>query len=123
MIVRDDTRLEGFDLHRIFCENWFGSARASPNHRPLTLLSFALNYRISDRPWAFHAVNVLLHGATCAAFWLVAREVLASRWAASGAAAVYAALPIHTEAVANVVGRAELLAALAVFVSPFFVDC
>src|SRR6185503_17938531 len=71
----------------------------------------------SDRPWAFHAVNVLLHGATCAAFWLVAREVLASRWAASGAAAVYAALPIHTEAVANVVGRAELLAALAVFVA------
>jgi tetratricopeptide (TPR) repeat protein len=117
VIVQGDSRLKGFDLHRIFCENWFGTARGSPNYRPVTLLSFAVNFRISDRPWAFRVVNVILHGAACAAFYLLAREVLASRWAAAGAAALFAALPIHTEAVAGIVGRAEILAALAVFLA------
>jgi protein O-mannosyl-transferase len=115
VVIDSNPAVVQFDLRRIFTENYWGTSRHSPNWRPLIILSYALNYRISDKPWAFHVVNVALHGMVTAVFYLLAGEALRSRWAASAAACVFAVLPIHTEAVANVVGRAELLAAGAIF--------
>ncbi|XP_066944879.1 protein O-mannosyl-transferase tmtc2-like [Macrobrachium rosenbergii] len=61
----------------------------------------------------FHASNVLLHAAVTAAYVGVLRHVGVGPWACLGAGSLFAAHPIHVEAVAGVVGRAELLAALA----------
>jgi tetratricopeptide (TPR) repeat protein len=117
VVVRDDQRLRDFDLRRIFAENYWGRARSSPNYRPLTLLTFALNYKICGRPWAFHAVNVLLHAAAVAAFFSLARKSGADSLSPVIAASVFAVLPIHVEAVAGIVGRAEMLAAIAAFLA------
>ena len=82
-------------------------------YRPVTILSYRVNrLLLGPHPFGFHLVNVLLHALVTA---LVVR--LAWRMSRLPACAVvtgllFAALPIHTEAVANVVGRAELLAAL-----------
>lgn len=62
---------------------------------------------------SFHAVNVLLHAAVTAAFVGVLQCVGVGPWACLGAGSLFAAHPVHVEAVAGVVGRAELLAALA----------
>jgi len=81
-------------------------------YRPLTILSFAVDWQLSGgRPGWFHAVNTLLH-ATAA---LLVVLVLA-RWL-PGAAAVVAGLlfavhPVHVEGVASLVSRAELLVAV-----------
>ena len=80
------------------------------SYRPLTTLTFRLNWTATGHsPWPFHATNVLLHSL---ATWLFVR--LCSRWAgqrASGLAGLlFAVHPVHTEAVAGVVGRADLLA-------------
>lgn len=84
-------------------------------YRPVTLLSFAVEWALfGDAPGVFHAVNVLLHAVAAA---LVAGLVLrlgGGRAAALGAGLLFAVHPVHVEAVANLVGRAEVLATLGV---------
>lgn len=83
-------------------------------YRPLTIFSFALQWAVSGgAPWFFHLVNVLLHGTVTVLVFLLLRRLFGTGAALAGAV-VFAVHPVHTEAVANVVGQAELLAAAAV---------
>ncbi|XP_039501691.1 protein O-mannosyl-transferase TMTC1 [Drosophila santomea] len=79
--------------------------------RPLCVLSFRLNFIAGGlAPMGYHLVNVLLH---CVATWLVflvARTLLPSRMGVLAAGALFAVHPVHTEAVAGLVGRADLAA-------------
>ncbi len=86
---------------------WFGEL-----YRPVTQLSFAVDWRISDAdPRYFHVVNILLHAITATLVFLLSRAVL-NGFAAAAAGLLFAVHPVHVEAVANVVGRAEVLATL-----------
>ena len=81
--------------------------------RPLTVLSFRLNYLAGGtNPVGYHLINVLLHAAVAALLVIFAARIGCPQQAHPIAGAFFAAMPIHTEAVANVVGRAELLATL-----------
>jgi tetratricopeptide (TPR) repeat protein len=82
-------------------------------YRPLTIASFAIN-RAMTGPGApgFHLVNVLLHGAVAALVWFALRRAGLHYGTALLGGLLFAVHPIHTEAVAGVAGRAELLAAL-----------
>ena len=62
-------------------------------------------------PFGFHLVNVLLHATVSALVLLLLLGLGAAIPAAWAGAAVFAVHPVHVEAVATVVGRAELLAA------------
>lgn len=83
--------------------------------RPLTIFLFAVQWAIGDgAPWVFHAVNIGLHAlATVLVFMLLERFTAALP--AFAGALVFAVHPVHTEAVANVVGQAEIVGAIAVF--------
>jgi tetratricopeptide (TPR) repeat protein len=82
-------------------------------YRPLTVLTYAIDHAIWNlRPGGFHATNVVMHAATTALVFLVGAEVLGGVIAAFAAAAIFAVHPLHTEAVAGLVGRAEVLATL-----------
>ena len=82
-------------------------------YRPLTMASFAINRALSGPgPFGFHLVNVLLHGGVAALAWLALRNAGTRYGTALIGSLLFATLPIHTEVVANVAGRAELLAAL-----------
>lgn len=87
---------------------WAGDADRP--YRPLTVATFALERRLfGDRPLPFHLFNVLLHAANSVGVWWLARRVGAGATSALLAGVLFAVHPIHTEAVANIVGRAELL--------------
>ncbi|MCY2960382.1 MAG: DUF1736 domain-containing protein [Planctomycetota bacterium] len=86
--------------------------------RPAASLSFALDFTISGwfgdgapNPPVFHVGNVLWHAAASALAGLLALRLGLSRAAALAAGLLFAVHPIHTEAVANVYQRQELLAA------------
>jgi len=80
-------------------------------YRPVTTLTYALNYAIGGLdPWGYHLVNVLLHAANSALIYLLLRTLSESRGLALVTAIAFAVRPIHTDAVANVAGRADLLA-------------
>src|SRR6478736_2594494 len=71
--------------------------------------SFGVGFALDNRQLVLrdprvHTANVLL-------FWRVSRRITGDRWAAVAAAALWAVLPLSTEAVTNIVGRADLLAA------------
>jgi tetratricopeptide (TPR) repeat protein len=84
-------------------------------YRPLTIVSLAVNRALTaPGPAGFHGGNLLLHAAAAALAWLTLRRVCTHYGAALAAAGLFAVLPIHTEAVANIAGRAELLAAVLV---------
>lgn len=83
-------------------------------YRPLPLASFAIDWAITGgHPAWFHALNLLWHAAMA-----VVVAALARRWAGFAAGLVagllFAVHPVHVEAIANVIGRGELMAALGV---------
>ena len=83
-------------------------------YRPLTIAAFALQWQLADgAAWLFHAFSVALHALACVLLLGVLRRLAGAMPALLGAL-LFAVHPLHTEAVANVVGQAELIAACAV---------
>ena len=82
-------------------------------YRPLALLSLGVDRQVAGgSPWLAHAGNLAMHAAVAALVVVLARRFLAP-WPAFAAGLLVAVLPVHVESVASLVGRAELLAALA----------
>ena len=119
-IVRDNPRLAApGKVGEIFTTHYFGGPLATgKNYRPVVLLTYAVQrWTTGTDPFPFHLVNVLLHAGTTLLFaaWLLALGM--PRAPSVAAAALFAVVPIHAEAVTGIVGRAELLVALLVFLS------
>jgi hypothetical protein len=113
-IVRDNERLHTLaNWRRILTVPWWEDAL----FRPFTALTLAGDWSLSGgaAPW-FHIVNVLLHGGTSVLVYLLARRLLPLVGAVA-AGSLFAVHPVHVEAVANVVGRAEVLATLFLLVA------
>lgn len=82
-------------------------------YRPVTLLTFALGWAVhGPSTVAMHAWNVGVHAACSALVAVLVLRLGGGRTAAALAGALFAVHPVHVEAVANGVGRAELLATL-----------
>ncbi|MDP3910370.1 MAG: hypothetical protein Q8Q14_08250 [Gemmatimonadales bacterium] len=104
-------------IWRAFVEPYWPGNLSGTLYRPLPIATFALDWQLGSPAW-FHAVNVLLHAGVS-----VVVAVLARRWAGDRAALLagllFAVHPVHVEAVAYVVGRSELMAALFVFLAVY----
>lgn len=80
------------------------------NYRPLTMTTFAVEYTVwGEQPAGYHVVNVILHVLNTWLLFHLLRLYHTSPWVAGVAAMIFAVHPVHTEAVAGIVGRAELL--------------
>jgi len=79
-------------------------------YRPITLLTYSLNYIIfGSGSWSFHLINILLYALTGYFIYVFFKKMFSKKigfW--SGL--IFLLLPIHTEAIANIIGRAEILA-------------
>jgi hypothetical protein len=99
-------------LWRAFVTPYWPPEMGGKMYRPLTIATYVLDWRLGGPLW-FHAVNLAWHAAAS-----VAVTALARRWAgaatALAAGIVFAVHPVHVEVIANVVGRAELMAAVGV---------
>ncbi len=79
--------------------------------RPVTTALYGIQWAIwGENPAMFHIVNVLLHGVVTALVVLLLAE-LAPLALAFVAGLLFAVHPVHVEAVANVVGFAEVFSA------------
>ncbi|MBZ5639246.1 MAG: tetratricopeptide repeat protein [Acidobacteriia bacterium] len=94
---------------------WPGRGGESGLYRPVTISSYAINLALTGPgPAGFHLLNVLLNAMVAFLTWLVARRAGLETRGATVAGLVFAVHPLHAEAVANVAGRAEILAATGV---------
>ena len=115
-IVRDNRRLEvqeAGDWRQLLTDGYWQGEGRDLLWRPLTLASLAVQRAAGTGTWGYHAVNVLLHAAVAAALFLLALRLGGNRLTASLAALLLAVHPLASEAVTLVVGRADLLVALA----------
>ena len=89
-------------------------------YRPLTPIMFAIEYQFfGASPWIGHLINAILYGFTGWLIFIVVTRLLARSnlkndawWLGAITAALYLAHPLHTEAVANIKGRDEIVAML-----------
>ncbi len=80
-------------------------------YRPITLVSYAVNYSIfGTKPRSFHLANLILYAWTCWLVFIFIKKLTQKELLAFLSALIFLVLPIHSEAVANVIGRAEILA-------------
>ncbi len=113
--VREHPAVTGaVPLARVFALDFWGhDARRGPSigtWRPLTSLSFALDWRLGGAsPASFHRTNVALHVLASVGLLLLLLRAPFSTPVALVTAALFATHPVHTEAVTSIVGRAELL--------------
>jgi tetratricopeptide (TPR) repeat protein len=91
-----------------------GVDRGTANWRPLATLSFLLERQVrgGGDPFVHHATNAVLYGLVVLALFPLARRLAGRGWPALVACALFVTHPAHTEAVAPIVGRTDLLAAL-----------
>ncbi|MGD8698305.1 MAG: tetratricopeptide repeat protein [Gemmatimonadales bacterium] len=117
-IIQDRDLVHGLGrLSELLTVDYWPPGFGSGLYRPFVLLTFAFDWWLwGGAPFGFHLVNVLLHAAVTAGLSALLLRFF-PWWAALLGGVVYAVHPVHTEAVANVVGRAELLTALFVILA------
>ncbi|PNJ67290.1 protein O-mannosyl-transferase TMTC1 isoform X3 [Pongo abelii] len=102
----------------IFTNDFWGKGMAEntshKSYRPLCVLTFKLNVFLTGmNPFYFHAVNIILHClVTLVLMYTCDKTVFKNRGLAFVTALLFAVHPVHTEAVAGIVGRADVLACL-----------
>jgi protein O-mannosyl-transferase len=110
------------NLREIWLRDWWysggsGEVDLDPGrdrlYRPLVFFTFALQYAVHGMHAApFHAVNIGLHALACGLVVLLARRLTLDSSAALAAGLLFAVHPVHVEAVAGIVGRAEIVATI-----------
>jgi hypothetical protein len=111
-LVLGNPLVQNPDVRTTFQADYWGYGVNSGLHRPLTILSYALNRELfGPGIVAFHAVNVLMHAGVVVLLFLTLSSLGIASLVAWLAAALFAVHPIHTEVLDIVTGRAELLAA------------
>ena len=72
------------------------------SYRPLSVATFRLNYLWHGlSPMGYHVVNVVLHAVVCYLYVQLCALIFNSVWPALLAGLLFAAHPIHTEAVSS----------------------
>lgn len=89
---------------------WPSTAARMGLYRPVAVATYAVDWDLwNGSPLGFHAVNVALHGLASLLVFLLLLRLGFTPAAGAAGAALFGVHPVHTEAVANVVGRAEVL--------------
>jgi len=123
-VIGEDPRIRGTTPENIESilkgRYWYGDTgrpATSPWYRPFTTFSYLVNYAVlgdGPRPEGYHWVNLALHEVDVALVYALGILILGETAPAWALAAIWGVHPLLTEAVTNIVGRAELLAALGV---------
>lgn len=111
IIVNNPTIRSLADLPRLFLSGYWDHRQLGlSNYRPLFVATLAADYAVWGlRPAGYHLINILLHMGNVGWVFYLLRAYRVAPATSALAALIFAVHPVHTEAVANVVGRAELL--------------
>jgi protein O-mannosyl-transferase len=111
LAIRMDSRIHEFNPWRIVTQPYWIIENLGL-YRPLVSLTYAADWALSGgTPAWFHIVNIGWNALACVLVFAFLR-VFTSTVAATMGALLFTAHPVHSEAVANIVGRAELMAAV-----------
>ena len=115
IFVEADVRLRTLEsLPELLFERYHMESVAERSaYRPVTTLSYLVSWQLGGgHPFAFHLMNVLAHVTATLLVLSILIRLGVGMPVASLASLVFAVHPVHVEAVANIVGRADVLMAL-----------
>lgn len=104
---------------------WAGKIDANDKglYRPLTLTTYNLQYAMTgEKTSPFHIINILLHALVCFVLMRMIHLLFRDYRIVILGGLLFALHPLHTEAVAGIVGRAELMASLFILTSMICYD-
>lgn len=105
------------NIAQIFQHTYWWPTGEAGLYRPLTTLSYLGNYAIwgnREDPAGYHWINFLLHAGNILLVYALATRLIGRFWPAVFLTGLWAVHPLLTESVTNMVGRPDLLAAMAV---------
>lgn len=110
IILKNFSPWQSWTLRGLFNRSLFSTAPSTTSYfRPLTLLTFALNYPLAGgNPAGYRAVNIGLHLLVIVLIALLVFH-LAGGWVAVFSALLYALHPVHVQAVSYISSRSDLL--------------
>jgi protein O-mannosyl-transferase len=120
--ILDDARVHEATAHnvrRILTEGYWLNQPTTDLYRPVTTLSYLFNYAIlgnGTNPAGYHWLNLALHVANVSLVYLLGMMTLGTPAPSLVLAAIWGLHPLETEAVTNIVGRADLLAAFGILI-------
>ena len=120
VIISNDTRLQAAtadNLKLILMKNYWWPLAGDGLYRPVTTLSLLFNYAVlgdGHNAKGYHVVSFLLHAINVWLLYELALLIFRRAGPAFFAAALWAVHPVGVESVTSIVGRADLLAAMAV---------
>ncbi|XP_015120113.1 protein O-mannosyl-transferase TMTC4 [Diachasma alloeum] len=112
-------------LSKIFVNDFWGNKlthrQSHRSYRPLTILTFRFHHWLRGHLNSadFHIINLILHSIVSLLTLIVFKKLFKreSRYLAFYAAVLFAVHPVHCEAVSGIVGRADVLSAMFVWLS------
>src|ERR1035437_6085577 len=113
--LRDAAKNNPDNIKLIFSQDYWWPKAVSGLYRPLTTLSYMLNYRIlgnTDHAAGYHWINFFLHWANTVLVYFTVLVLMERLWPAFFAAALFGTHPLATESVTNIIGRSDLFATL-----------
>jgi len=116
-LVVENTEIRTLDwptVEHLFASHyWDILGRPGGLYRPISALSFYVDYQLHGKdPGGYHLTNTLLNAFVCVLAFLLVLRLFGDRLLAFVTSLLFAALPLHTENVAWVAGRTDLIATL-----------
>ena len=106
LVNRQIEALSGENIWKMWTQPYFA------NYSPMHLMSYAFDYAVGkDDPGVYHASSNLWAGVVAGFVYLFALLLMQDRWIAVAAGVLFAAHPVHVEAVAWISSRKDLVAA------------
>jgi tetratricopeptide (TPR) repeat protein len=121
-VILRDPRIQDVTAHNIGSiltgQYWYAKP-GNVLYRPLTTLSFLVNYAVFDNganSAGYHWINFMLQGVNVSLVYALGILIFAESSLALALAALWGLHPVLTESITNVVGRSDELAAFGVLV-------
>lgn len=111
-------------IPEIFSSPYSEGENRTYGYRPIAKSTFAIEYSIfGENPQISHLINILLYTTICLLIFHFFKKIFAdySPWFSFIIVLIFAAHPIHTEVVASLKNREELLSFLSSILSLYFV--
>lgn len=126
-VVANDDVIEKNPIADVWRDDFWGKPmsryQSHKSYRPITVLTFRTNHMFGKLdPVGYHAVNIILHAIVCVLFLHAVTRVFGRLDLGCYAALLFTVHSIHTECVANIVGRAEVLGGVFVLSSVLLYD-
>jgi protein O-mannosyl-transferase len=118
-VILKDTRVQAVtsDNVRRILTHAYWEANPTGLYRPLTTLSYLFNFAVLENgpnPPGYHWINFILHAINVGLVYTLGLAIFEQVPAALLLSAIWGLHPVQTEAVTNIVGRADMLAAFGV---------